>query len=201
MTKLTPGPLVVATHNNGKLEEIRALLAPHGFTVTSNADHGLPEPEETETTFSGNALIKARAAVAATGQVALADDSGMTVDALAGAPGVYTADWAETPNGRDFTMAMDRVRDELNAKGATDWSATFCCTIAVVWPDGTEQVFEGKMPGTLVWPPRGAEGHGYDPMFQPEGHTRTFGEMTAAEKGAISHRSKALEAVLEAVLA
>lgn len=197
--KLVPGPLVVATHNAGKLSEIQALLEPRGFVVTSNADHGLGEPEETETTFAGNALIKARAAMEATGLVALADDSGMEVTALDGAPGVYTADWAETANGRDFNMAMEKVRAEL--ADAEDWSARFCCTIAVAWPDGSEAVFEGHMPGHLVWPPRGAEGHGYDPMFQPEGHNRTFGEMQPEEKAALSHRSKALEALLEAVLA
>ncbi|PYE84468.1 RdgB/HAM1 family non-canonical purine NTP pyrophosphatase [Pseudoroseicyclus aestuarii] len=193
--------LVVATHNAGKLAELRDLLAPHGLTVTSNADHALPEPEETEETFVGNARIKAHAAAKATGLPALADDSGVVIDALSGKPGVHTADWAETPNGRDFTMAMDRVREELQDSAAPQpWTAAFCCTLVLAWPNGEDRVFEGRMPGQIVWPMRGTQGHGYDPIFQPEGETRTFAEMTPEEKSRISHRGKALAAFVEGCL-
>jgi len=183
---------VVATHNAGKLEEIAALLAPYGVRCRGAADLGLPEPEETETTFVGNARIKAHAAAGATGLPALADDSGIEVAALGGAPGVYTADWAETPSGRDFGMAMDRTRRELEMTGAArPWLARFCCTLVVAWPDGSDAVFEGEMRGQLVWPPRGQMGHGYDPMFQPSGHDLTFAEMDRWEKNRISHRGDA----------
>ncbi|WP_371155982.1 RdgB/HAM1 family non-canonical purine NTP pyrophosphatase [Jannaschia sp. 2305UL9-9] len=192
--------LLIATHNAGKLEEYRALFAPLGITCRSNADFDLPEPEETETTFVGNARIKARAAVAATGLPALADDSGIEVDALDGRPGVHTADWAETPNGRDFIMAMTRTKTELDASGTAEpWTARFRATLVLMWPDGTEAVFEGAVEGTLVWPIRGQVGHGYDPMFQPLGHDKTFGEMTFAEKNAISHRSDALQQMMAAL--
>ncbi|WP_373355334.1 RdgB/HAM1 family non-canonical purine NTP pyrophosphatase [Pseudoroseicyclus sp. CXY001] len=190
--------LLIATHNAGKLAEMRALLAPFGVEVSSNADHGLPEPEESEESFVGNARIKARAAVAATGLPALADDSGIEVEALGGAPGVHTADWAETPGGRDFVQAMTRTWEELERIGAPEpRRAAFCCTLVLAWPDGHEEVFEGRMPGRLVWPMRGAEGHGYDPIFQPEGHEMTFGEMDPAEKNRISHRAKAVKALVE----
>jgi len=186
--------LLVATHNRGKLEEIAALLAPYGIKVSSNADHGLGEPEETETTFVGNARIKAKAAMEATGLPALADDSGIEIDALGGAPGVYTADWAETPNGRDFIMAMDRAWSELEAISAPEpRSARFCCTLVLIWPDGHEEVFEGKMDGQIVWPMRGDQGHGYDPIFQPTGFDQTFGEMDRWEKNRISHRADAFK--------
>ncbi|MDB2407420.1 non-canonical purine NTP pyrophosphatase [Jannaschia sp.] len=192
--------LLIATHNAGKLEEFSALFAPMGIACRSNADFGLPEPEETETTFLGNARIKARAAVAATGLPALADDSGLEIDALDGAPGVLTADWAETPDGRDFGLAMRRAHDALVACGAEEpWTARFCATLVLLWPDGTEAVFEGTAPGHLVWPIRGATGHGYDPMFVPDGHSRTFAEMPFEEKNAISHRAAALSTLRSAV--
>lgn len=184
--------LVIATHNAGKLEEIADLLGPYGVTLTSNADHGLPEPEETETTFVGNARIKAHAAAQATGLPALADDSGIAIDGLGGAPGVQTADWAETPQGRDFAMAMQRAWDALEAADAPfPRTARFCCTLVLAWPDGHDEVFPGVMPGQVVWPPRGDQGHGYDPIFQPDGFDVTFGEMDRWEKNRISHRADA----------
>ena len=162
------------------------------MTLSSNADHGLPEPEETETTFVGNARIKAHAAAQATGLPALADDSGITIDGLGGAPGVYTADWAETPQGRDFGMAMERAWAELEAaKAPYPRLAQLRCTLVLAWPDGHDVVFEGVMPGQIVWPMRGDQGHGYDPIFQPEGHIQTFGEMDRWEKNKISHRADA----------
>lgn len=191
MTRTFDGKrILIATHNAGKLEEMEQLFAPYGVTVVGAADKKLPEPDETELTFVGNARIKARAAVQATGLPALADDSGIEVDGLNGAPGVYTADWAETPDGRDFMMAMTRTHSELvERKAPQPWTAQFCSTLVLVWPDGHEEVFAGTVKGTLVWPVRGALGHGYDPMFQPVGHTRTFAEMSADEKNAISHRA------------
>lgn len=192
MRRFAGDHLLVATHNKGKLEEMADLLAPFGVTLSSNADHGLPEPEETETTFVGNARIKAHAAAQATGLPALADDSGITIDGLGGAPGVYTADWAETPQGRDFGMAMERAWAELEASNAPyPRLAQFRCTLVLAWPDGHDAVFEGVMPGQIVWPMRGDQGHGYDPIFQPEGHTQTFGEMDRWEKNKISHRADA----------
>lgn len=185
--------LLIATHNAGKLEEFRAILGPLGVTCRSNADFDLPEPEETEESFLGNARIKARAAVSATGLPALADDSGIEIDALGGKPGVRTADWAETPNGRDFTVAMRRAHDALLASGAPEpWRARFRSTLVLLWPDGSEQVFEGQVDGQVVWPPRGETGHGYDPMFLPDGETLTFAEMSLTEKNALSHRARAL---------
>ncbi|MGR3838231.1 MAG: RdgB/HAM1 family non-canonical purine NTP pyrophosphatase [Cognatishimia sp.] len=187
------GRLLVATHNAGKLAEISEILAPHGVTVVGAGDMDLPEPEETEDTFVGNARIKAHAAAQATGLPALADDSGITIDALDGAPGVYTADWAETGNGRDFMMAMTRANDEITTKGAdAPRTAQFRCTLVIAWPDGHDEVFEGVMPGSLVWPIRGAGGFGYDPMFMPEGYDITCGEMDKYEKNKISHRGRAL---------
>lgn len=184
--------LLVATHNAGKLEEMRQLFAPHGVDVVGAADLGLAEPEETETTFVGNARIKALAAVKATGLPALADDSGIEVEALDGAPGVYTADWAETPTGRDFVVAMTKTHEKLEAVSAPHpRQAQFCATLVLAWPDGHEEVFEGRVRGTLVWPTRGETGHGYDPMFQPDGQERTFAEMSPEEKNAISHRADA----------
>ena len=184
--------LIVATHNTGKLVEIQALLRPFGITLSSNTDHGLPEPEETETTFVGNARIKAHAAAKATGLPALADDSGIEIDGLGGAPGVYTADWAETPNGRDFVMAMTRSWHELEAVDAPHpRTARFCCTLVLAWPDGHDEVFAGVMEGQIVWPMRGDQGHGYDPIFQPKGYEMTFGEMDRWEKNKISHRADA----------
>ncbi|MDF1716546.1 MAG: RdgB/HAM1 family non-canonical purine NTP pyrophosphatase [Antarcticimicrobium sp.] len=192
--KFTGDRLLVATHNTGKLEEMAHLLAPFGVTVVGAGEMDLPEPEETEDTFVGNARIKAHAAARATGLPALSDDSGITIDALDGAPGVYTADWAETPQGRDFIMAMTRTHEELEAKGAPNPRlAQFRCTLVLAWPDGHDEVFEGVMPGQVVWPMRGEQGHGYDPIFVPEGYDITFGEMDRWEKNKISHRARAVE--------
>lgn len=184
--------LVIATHNPGKLEEISNLLAPFGVEILSAASFGLPEPEETESTFAGNARIKAHAAAKATGLPALSDDSGLCVDALDGQPGVYTADWAETPVGRDFNVAMQRTWDACEAISAPfPRTAQFRCTLVLAFPDGRDFVFEGVMPGRLTWPMRGQQGHGYDPIFQPDGYDLTFGEMDRWEKNRISHRAKA----------
>jgi len=192
--KFTGGRLLVATHNKGKLEEMALLLEPYGVTVVGAAELNLPEPEETETTFVGNARIKAHAAAQATGLPALSDDSGIEIDALGGAPGVYTADWAETPQGRDFVMAMTRTHRELEAINAPQpRTARFCCTLVIAWPDGHDEVFPGVMPGKLAWPMRGDQGHGYDPIFVPDGYDITFGEMDRWEKNKISHRAKAVE--------
>ena len=185
--------IVIATHNQGKLEEFRTLLSPHGIMVTSAGELGLPEPAETETTFRGNARIKALSALKGSGLVAIADDSGLAVEALDGAPGVYTADWAGP--GRDWMRAMTKVNDLLAGKGAATpaaRAAAFLCTLCVAWPDGEVRYYEGRAPGHLTWPPRGALGHGYDPVFVPEGETATFAEMTAAKKNTLSHRGKAL---------
>jgi len=192
MRRFEGDQLVIATHNKGKLAEIQQLLDPYGIKLTSNDDHGLPEPEETETSFAGNARIKAHAASKATGLPALADDSGITIDALDGAPGVYTADWAETPDGRDFVMAMTRTHNELEKVAAPyPRAAQFNCTLVLAWPDGHDEVFPGIMAGQLVWPMRGDQGHGYDPIFQPDGYDQTFGEMPWQEKNLISHRANA----------
>ena len=197
MRKFTGDQLLVATHNNGKLQEITDLLAPFGVKISSNADHALPEPEETETTFVGNARIKAHAAAKAVGLPALADDSGITIDGLNGAPGVYTADWAETPQGRDFVMAMERTWAELEAVAAPfPRLAQFRCTLVLAWPDGYDEVFEGVMPGQISWPMRGDQGHGYDPIFQPDGYDVTFGQMDRWEKNRISHRADAFRKLI-----
>lgn len=195
------GPkLVLASHNSGKLKEIAALLSPFGIETLSASSFGLTEPAETEDNFAGNALIKARFACAGSGLPALADDSGLSVDALGGEPGVYTADWAETPTGRDWMLAMQKVEDKLAELGPdVSRRGSFHCTLALVWPDGREELFEGEMPGTLVWPPRGEKGFGYDPVFVPEGHSQTFAEMEPEAKHAISHRAKAF-AKLKAAL-
>ena len=184
--------LLVATHNRGKLAEIADLLAPYDVSCISAGDMGLPEPAETEMTFVGNARIKAHAAAKATGLLALADDSGIECDGLNGAPGVHTADWAETPNGRDFVLAMSRTWEALEEAGAPlPRTARFRSALVLAWPDGRDEVFEGKVEGQVVWPMRGANGHGYDPVFQPEGHDITFGEMDPALKNRISHRADA----------
>jgi len=197
MRKFVGKELVVATHNVGKLEEIAALLEPYDILVTSNADHGLPEPEETETTFVGNARIKAHAASKATGLPALADDSGIEVDGLDGAPGVYTADWAESPDGRDFVKAMTRTWKELEDRNAAfPRTARFCSTLVLAWPDGHDEVFPGKIEGELVWPMKGDQGHGYDPIFKPKGYDVTFGEMDRWEKNRISHRADAFNKLI-----
>jgi XTP/dITP diphosphohydrolase len=203
--KLTPGKLVIASHNAGKLREIRTLLEPFGIEPISAGELGLPEPAETEGSFAGNALIKARASALGSGIVALADDSGLMVDALGGAPGVYTADWAEKQPyeggpGRDWYMAMGKVEGKLAELGAdVDRSAHFVCTLALVWPDGEEAVFEGRVNGTLVWPPRGSQGFGYDPVFQPLGKSLTFGEMEPKEKHSVNHRAFAFAKLVSAL--
>ena len=192
MRKFDGDTLLVATHNAGKLEEIAELLKPFNVSVVGAADKGLPEPEETETTFVGNARIKAHAAAKATGLPALSDDSGIEIDGLEGAPGVYTADWAETGNGRDFVMAMTRAHDELIQRDALQpWTARFCCTLVLAWPDGHDEVFPGTAEGQIIWPMRGDQGHGYDPIFVPDGYDITFGEMDRWEKNRISHRADA----------
>jgi len=194
MRKFSGERLLVATHNKGKLEEIADLLSPFGVAVVGAAELDLPEPVETEDNFIGNARIKAHAAARATRLPALADDSGIAIDALGGAPGVYTADWAETPQGRDFVLAMTRAHNELEALGAPEpRTARFCCTLVLAWPDGHDEVFEGVMPGQVVWPMRGDQGHGYDPIFQPDGYDITFGEMDRWEKNRISHRADAFK--------
>jgi len=200
MTRTFTGEkLVLATHNKGKLEEMTHLLAPYGVTVVSACEMDLPEPEETEDTFVGNARIKAHAAAKATGLPALSDDSGITIDALNGAPGVYTADWAETENGRDFMMAMTRSHNELEAVNAPfPRTAQFRCTLVLAWPDGHDDVFEGIMPGQLVWPIRGENGFGYDPMFQPDGLDVTCAQMLPTDKHKISHRGQAVAKFVQA---
>lgn len=201
MRKFSETSLLIATHNAGKLQEMTEIFGGLGITVTGAAAHNLPEPEETETTFVGNARIKAHAASQATGLPALSDDSGIEIDALDGAPGVYTADWAETPNGRDFMMAMDKTHALLEEKNAPfPRTARFCATLVMAWPDGHDEVFEGHVAGDLVWPPRGREGHGYDPIFRPTGYDTTFGEMTWDEKNTISHRARAIEKLVAGLL-
>lgn len=191
--------LLVATHNRGKLEEIADLLVPFGVSVVGAGELGLPEPEETETTFVGNARLKAHAAAKASGLVALADDSGLAVDALGGAPGVFTADWATVAGGRDFGVGMKRVWRELEAVGAPEpRRAQFCCTLVLAAPNGEDLVFEGKSHGRLVWPGRGAQGHGFDPIFMPDGYSQTFGEMDRWEKNRLSHRADAFARLVAA---
>ena len=190
--------LVLASHNPGKLAELQALLAPHGVAITSSRDLGLPEPAETGRTFVANARLKGHAAAQATGSPALADDSGLEVRGLGGAPGVHSARWAGPE--RDFGKAMARVRDELSSRfGAferADRRAAFVAVLCLAWPDGHDELAEGRVEGELVDPPRGAQGFGYDPMFVPEGQGRTFGEMPAADKQQRSHRAQALRRLL-----
>jgi len=202
MRKLEKGAkLVVASHNPGKIREIADLVEPYGLEVVSAADLALPEPEETETTFAGNARLKAVTAARASGLPALSDDSGLEVEALGGQPGVYSARWAGPE--KDFNVAMKRLADELSAAGA--WKepgprANFTCALCLAWPDGEAHIFEGKVFGRLVWPPRGDRGFGYDPMFLPDGETLTFGEMDPADKHAISHRARAFALFVDACL-
>ena len=197
--RFTGDTLLVATHNVGKLEEMAHLLEPFGVKVVGAAEMNLAEPEETEDSFVGNARIKAHAAARATGLPALSDDSGITIDALDGAPGVHTADWAETGNGRDFMMAMTRAHDALEAKGAPHpRKAQFRSTLVLAWPDGHDEVFEGVVPGHLTWPVRGDRGFGYDPMFVPDGYDVTFAEMDRWEKNRISHRGRAVAEFVKA---
>lgn len=182
--------LVLATHNAGKLHEITCLLELYGVQAVSAAELGLVEPDETEDTFAGNARIKAHAAAQASGLPALSDDSGIEVDALKGAPGVHTADWAQTPQGRDFVRAMAHVHDLLSGT-PEPWRARFRCTLCLAWPDGTDEIYEGAVEGRVVWPMRGSNGFGYDPVFVPDGETRTFAEMEPQEKHEIDHRARA----------
>lgn len=196
--KLHPGKLVIASHNEGKVREIRALLAPHGIEPVSAGSLGLPEPDETGTTFVANAELKALAAADLSGLVALADDSGLCVDALDGDPGIFSARWAG--EGKDFAEAMRRVNANLAAKGPdAPHTAHFVCALALAWPDGHVEWFEGRVDGSLVWPPRGDNGFGYDPMFVRDGDTRTFGEMEPDAKHAISHRADAFRQLVAAV--
>lgn len=196
--KLQPGRLIAATHNKGKVAELKDLFEPLGFEVVSAAELNLDEPEETELTFEGNALIKARAAAEATGAPALSDDSGLEVSALGGMPGVHTALWAGEP--RDFYVAMEKVERELTAIAATDRSAKFVSCLAVAWPDGHEQTYRGEIAGTLTWPPRGEMGFGYDPVFVPDGFEVTFAELEPAQKHAMSHRAVAFDKLKKALL-
>jgi len=190
--KFTDQKLVIASHNAGKVREIAELLKPFGVKVVSAGELGFEEPEETEETFVGNARIKAHFAAKKSGLPALSDDSGISVDALDGAPGVYTADWATTPNGRDFPMAMEKVWTKLEQLDAPmPRSAAFNCTLCLAWPDGHDEVFEGLVRGEVVWPKRGNNGFGFDPVFLPNGKQETFGEMDPAEKHAMSHRADA----------
>lgn len=199
--KLIAGQLVIASHNAGKVKEINALVAPFGIAAISAGDLGLPVPEETQKTFAGNAALKALAAATASGLPALADDSGLEVRALGGRPGVHTADWAEMPGGRDFYLAMGRVEQELQALATTDRSARFVCCLALAWPDGHVETFLGRVEGSLTWPPRGTMGFGFDPVFVPEGHSRTFAELDPETKHAISHRADAFRQLVAACLA
>jgi XTP/dITP diphosphohydrolase len=199
MLTLYPGQrLIAATHNLGKAREIAALLDGR-FELVTAGELGLPEPEETESTFIGNAVLKARAAADASGFAAIADDSGLSVAALGGAPGVLSARWAETGAGRDFGLAMRRLEEALAASGASDPGAWFTCALAVAWPKGPVVAVEGRVDGELVFPPRGAFGFGYDPVFRPTGAHRTYGETPAAEKDQDSHRARAF-AKLKAAL-
>jgi XTP/dITP diphosphohydrolase len=189
---LTGNRLVIASHNPGKVEEIGALLAPFGIETVSAAAFGLPEPEETGDSFEANAALKARAAAESSSLPALADDSGLVVPALGGAPGIYSARWAGP--GKDFRIAMERVNREL---GDNDRSASFVAVLALAWPDRSIDLFRGEVQGTLTWPPRGDRGFGYDPMFVPSGRALTFGEMDPTEKHRISHRARAFAKLVE----
>lgn len=196
--KITPGRLIAATHNPGKVRELRALLEPLGFDIVSAIDLDLPEPEETESTFTGNAILKARAAALATGAPALSDDSGLAVAALGGAPGIYSARWAGP--GKDFSVGMDKIEEQLKIEGSGNMRAKFVCALAVVWPDGQAKVFEGYVHGHLTFPARGALGFGYDPIFIADGETETFGEMDPAKKHAMSHRADAFNQLKAALM-
>ena len=199
------GPLVIATHNPGKLAELRDLIAPYGIGVVSAGELGLPEPEETGASFAENARIKAISAAQASGLPAFADDSGLVVEALGGEPGIHSARWAG--ESKDFAAAMRTIEDRLRASGSADRRAHFVSALCVAWPDRHVEEFESQVNGLLVWPPRGSLGFGYDPMFQPDGHTRTFGEMPSEEKHGLpprgkglSHRARAFAMLAEACL-
>ena len=214
MRKLGAGQLVIASHNEGKVREIRDLLGPHGIEPVSAAELDLPEPDEIGVSFIENADLKARQAADLSGLPALADDSGLCVEALDGRPGIFSARWAlgadpriapgagpgEVEGPRDFGLAMRRVQEELEKIEDASRAAHFVCALAVVWPDGRSEWFEGRVDGTLVWPPRGEKGFGYDPIFVPAGHDRTFGEMDPDEKHAISHRADAFRKLVKTLL-
>jgi XTP/dITP diphosphohydrolase len=202
--------LLIATHNAGKLAEFRELFTPLGLVLISAGDLHLDEPDETGTTFVENARLKAHTAAEASGMVALADDSGLSVDALDGEPGVYTADWAQTPHGRDYAMAMKRVEDRLQAIGANSpglRKGSFNATLCLAHPDGRDDLYVGQVTGTMVWPPRGDKGFGFDPMFMPDGFDITFGEMPSSDKHSwapgqigLSHRAKAFAKFVEGAI-
>ena len=196
--KLHAGRLIAATHNMGKVKELKTLFEPLRFRVESAKDLGLDEPDETEFTFAGNALIKAQAAAQATDAPALSDDSGIAVTSLGGMPGVHTADWAGEP--RDFYRAMEKVEHALQSIGATDRHAKFVCCLAVAWPDGHAKTFTGEVHGTLTWPPRGQMGFGFDPVFVPAGYDLTFAELEPEQKHAMSHRAVAFAKLKAALL-
>ena len=191
MRTFTAPQLVIASHNRGKIPEIADLLAPFGLSISSAADHNVPEPEETEETYIGNAKLKALHTARITGLPALADDSGLSVTALGGRPGVYSARYATRNGQRDFTYGMERLMAELDP--FTDKSAQFVCVLALAWPDGHVETFEGKVEGTLALPLRGNKGFGYDPIFTPHGHSLTFAEMAPEKKHAMSHRADAFK--------
>jgi len=198
--RLRPGEkLVVASHNPGKVEEIRQLIAPFALRVLSPAQLGLAEPAETGTSFAGNAALKAEAAMHGSGLAALADDSGLCVAALDGAPGIYSARWAGA--AKDFRIAMRRVEDELREKGTPDSRAFFVCALALAAPEAATEIFEGRVYGSLTFPPRGSKGFGYDPIFVPEGHRMTFGEMEPEVKHALSHRARAFAKLVNSAIA
>lgn len=197
--RFTGTRLVVASHNTGKVREIGDLIRPFGIEALSATQLGLPEPEETGTTFIENAELKALAAASATDLPALADDSGLVVDALGGDPGIFSARWAGP--SKDFSFAMTRVHDELAAKGVTNARAHFTCALSLAWPDAVMETFEGKVHGHLVWPGRGTKGFGYDPIFVADGFRITFGEMDPVEKHKISHRARAFAQLIEACFA
>ena len=212
MRKLDTKTIIVASHNAGKIREIAELIGPFGFSAKSAAELNFEEPDETGTTFEENAAIKALASAKAAELPALSDDSGLVIDALDGAPGVYTANWAEREDGtRDFTMAMEKVEKALDERGAAtpaDRTARFVSVLCLAWPDGHTEFFRGEVEGAVVWPPRGEKGFGYDPVFQPEGHALTFGEMSSDEKHgwkpgepeALSHRARAFKRFVETCL-
>jgi XTP/dITP diphosphohydrolase len=200
MRPIPDGRIVIASHNTGKLVEIGNLVRPLGLSVVSAGDLGFDEPAETEDNFAGNARIKAHYAASRSGLAALSDDSGIMVDALDGAPGVYTADWAETPAGRDFALAMQKVWTQCEEMSAPEpRTARFVCTLCLAWPDGEDLIFDGRVEGRLVWPPRGTNGFGFDPMFLPIGQDQTFGEMAPEAKHAISHRAVAFAKLVAAL--
>ena len=198
MRKFLEDTLVLATHNNGKIEELSSLFNDFHFDIKSPIDFNLKEPIETENTFLGNARLKAHYTAKNSNLPALADDSGIEVECLNGAPGVFTANWAETKNGRNFGNAMKTLWEKIKKTNSSEpYKAQFCCTLVLAWPDGHDEVFQGIIKGELVWPIRGSNGHGFDPMFRPYGYSETFGEMNRWEKNTISHRGLAFADLIE----